>query len=167
MSNPEATEPESAVAPEEGEDVSNPNEEGEATAAEDANVDDVGADGDVAEGDETDEVGGEGDAVENTIEASPPDFSSLADGAPNGGTPLDRFYEVNVTVWAELGRVTLSLGELLKLGTGSVLKLDRAVSAPVDLMAQGVRVARGEVVVVEDCFAVRIKEIESSRKPIG
>lgn len=99
------------------------------------------------------------------VQASVPDFAVLPDGEPGEGTPIERFYGVNVSVWAELGRVSISLGELLKVGEGSVLKLDRPVSAPVDLMAQGVRVARGEVVVVDDYFAVRIKEIESSRRP--
>ncbi len=47
------------------------------------------------------------------------------------------------------------------IGRFSVVELGRAVSEPIDLMAQGVRVARGEVVVVDDCFALRIKEIES------
>ena len=98
------------------------------------------------------------------VQASVPDFAELAGGDSSEGTPMDRFYGVNVSVWAELGRVSMSLGELLKVGAGSVVKLDRPVSAPVDLMAQGVRVARGEVVVVDDFFAVRIKDIEASRK---
>ena len=76
---------------------------------------------------------------------------------------MDRFFDVNVTVWAELGRAEMPIGELLQVGEGAVLKLDRSVSEPVDLVAQGVRVARGEVVVVDDCFAIRIKEIENSK----
>ena len=97
------------------------------------------------------------------VAARVPEFSHLKDTPSGDGTPMDRFYDVNVTVGAELGRVTMPLGELLKLGEGSVMKLERPVSAPVDLMAQGVRLARGEVVVVDDCFAIRVKEIESSR----
>ena len=69
-----------------------------------------------------------------------------------------------MTLSAELGRVAIPIGELLELGEGSVLKLGRSVSEPVDLVAQGVRLGRGEVVVVNDCFAIRIKEIESTRK---
>ena len=84
-----------------------------------------------------------------------PEFQPLHDAGGQEGTPLERFYDVNVTVWAELGRITISLGRLLQLGEGNVLKLDRPISAPVDLMAQGVRVARGEVVVVDDYFAIR------------
>ncbi len=102
---------------------------------------------------------------EGDVQARLPDFADLSESDAGEGTPIERFYGVNVSVWAELGRVSMSLGELLKVGAGSVLKLDRPVSAPVDLMAQGVRVARGEVVVVDDYFAVRIKEIEASRRP--
>jgi len=71
---------------------------------------------------------------------------------------------VGVNVTAELGRVTMSLGELIRIGEGAVIKLNRPVTAPVELMAQGVRVAKGEVVVVDDFFAVRIREIEPSRR---
>ncbi|MCA8996766.1 MAG: flagellar motor switch protein FliN [Planctomycetaceae bacterium] len=76
--------------------------------------------------------------------------------------PLKRFYDVNVNVSVELGQVTMSVGELLQLGEGAVIELDRAVSDSVDVIAQGVRLARGEVVVVEDRYAVRITELEST-----
>jgi len=83
----------------------------------------------------------------------------------NTGIPLDRFYDVTVRVWAELGQVTLPIGEMLQLGEGAVMKLARPVSDPIDLVAQGVPFAKGEVVVVDDCFAVRITEIDSDRVP--
>src|SRR5437879_1154431 len=66
-----------------------------------------------------------------------------------GNASLDSLLEVTVTVTAELGRVSLSIADLLKLNTGAVLELQRLVSEPVDLMVQGVRLARGEVVVVD------------------
>jgi flagellar motor switch protein FliN/FliY len=93
------------------------------------------------------------------------DFAALSAGA--GGVPaasLDRLFDVTVTVTAELGRTTRSIGDILKLSLGSVLELDRLVSEPVDLMVQGVRLARGEVVVVDDRFAIRIKEIADPKK---
>jgi flagellar motor switch protein FliN len=80
---------------------------------------------------------------------------------PNPGGSLSRFFDVTVTVSVELGRVTLPIGELVKLGKGSVIELDRAIDQPVDLMAQGVRLARGEVIVVNDRYAIRIDEIDS------
>jgi flagellar motor switch protein FliN len=81
-----------------------------------------------------------------------------------GADGLEELQDVNVTVAAELGRVTLTIGEVLKLGVGSVLELHRSINEPVDLMVQGVRLARGEVVVVDDRFAIRIREITEPKK---
>jgi flagellar motor switch protein FliN len=81
-----------------------------------------------------------------------------------GADGLEGLQDVNVTVAAELGRVTLTIGEVLKLGVGSVLELHRSINEPVDLMVQGVRLARGEVVVVDDRFAIRIREITEPKK---
>ena len=94
--------------------------------------------------------------------------ASFAELTSTGGEPgmggLQNLHDVAVNVAAELGRVTLTLGEVLKLGIGSVLELHRSITEPVDLMVQGVRLARGEVVVVDDHFAIRIKEIVEPRK---
>jgi flagellar motor switch protein FliN/FliY len=76
--------------------------------------------------------------------------------------PLKRFYDVNMTVSVELGRAAMPLGDLLHLSEGAVIQLDRMVSQPVDIIAQGVRLARGEVVVVDERYAVRITEIEAA-----
>ena len=73
--------------------------------------------------------------------------------------PLDSLLDVSVLITVELGRTTLTINEVLKLGVGSVVELDRLILEPVDLMVQGVRLARGEVVVVDDCFAIIIEEI--------
>lgn len=77
---------------------------------------------------------------------------------------LHSLMDVTVTLSAELGRITMSIADILKLNTGSVVELDRLVSEPVDLMVKGVRLARGEVVVVDDHFAIRIKEIAEPKK---
>lgn len=99
------------------------------------------------------------------VEARAVDFAELASSAASPGIDsLDRLLNVTVTVTAELGRVTLPISEVLKLGVGTVLELHRSVSEPVDLMVQGVRLARGEVVVVDDRFAIRIKEIADPKK---
>ena len=92
------------------------------------------------------------------------DFASLTPRTAEApASSLDRLLDVTVTVSAELGRVTLPISAVLNLGVNSVLELNRAVSEPVDLMVQGVRLGRGEVVVVGDSFAVRIKEIAESK----
>jgi flagellar motor switch protein FliN/FliY len=86
-----------------------------------------------------------------------PEFERLRSASETGS--LNQLLDVAVRVTAELGRATLSIGEILKLGPGSVVELDRSISEPVDLLVQGVPFARGEVVVVEDRFAIRIQEI--------
>ena len=72
---------------------------------------------------------------------------------------LDHLLDVSVCVSAELGRATLTIADILKLDVGSVIGVDRTVSEPVELLVQGVPFARGEVVVIDNCFAVRIREI--------
>ncbi len=103
-----------------------------------------------------------------SVEAKIPEFAPVhAALAGQGLSSLDQLLDVSVTVTVELGRVTMSIGDVLKLGIGSVLELNRSVSEPVDLMVQGVRLARGEVVVVDDRFAIRIKEITDPKKRTG
>ncbi len=77
--------------------------------------------------------------------------------------PLNRFLDVTLQASVELGHASMSIGEVLKLGPGAVVQLDREVTDPVDILVQGVRLARGEVVVVEDTYAVRITHVESSQ----
>ncbi|MBT5019763.1 MAG: flagellar motor switch protein FliN [Planctomicrobium sp.] len=92
------------------------------------------------------------------------DFPTATSATSNAKLPLNRFYDVNVTVSVELGRVEMPIGEMLQLGDGAVVELTRNVSEEVDIMAQGVRIAKGEVVVVDDRFAVRITNIEDEEK---
>ncbi|MCA9169739.1 MAG: FliM/FliN family flagellar motor switch protein [Planctomycetales bacterium] len=93
-----------------------------------------------------------------------PEFTTMKEGLGKGSAGgLDRFYDVHVPIWAELGRVELPLGELVRLSEGAVVRLERPISEPVDVVSQGVKLARGEVIVIDDCFAIRIKEIVASK----
>src|SRR3954454_4109822 len=96
-------------------------------------------------------------------------FAQLASGEGGGAgtTPLGDMLDVSVTLTAEFGKAVLPLGDLLKLAVGSVVSLDRLVSEPVELSVKGMLLARGEVVVVDDRFAVRIKEIVPPRSRMG
>jgi flagellar motor switch protein FliN/FliY len=97
-----------------------------------------------------------------------PEFSPLRDsGQTAPDNSIHRFLDVRVTVSAELGRVTMPIGQLLQLGEGSVVELNHPVAGPIDLVANGVRIARGEVVVVDDCFAIHIKQIEPQGKRVN
>jgi len=89
----------------------------------------------------------------------PAEFPDATAGRTAGSMPLERFSDVQVEIAVEIGRVTMSIGDLLTLGHGSVVELNRGLAEPVSIMAQGVCIASGEVVVVDDRFAVRITEI--------
>lgn len=72
---------------------------------------------------------------------------------------LDLLLDVNLQVSVELGRAGLKFREVLNLAPGSVVELDRATSEPVDILVNGSLLATGEVVVVDDHFAVRITKL--------
>ncbi|WP_304512045.1 flagellar motor switch protein FliN [Dermatobacter hominis] len=74
-------------------------------------------------------------------------------------SPLSLLADVEMTVTAELGRTRMNVSELLTLGPGSVVELDRAAGSPADLLVNGTPVARGEVVVVDEEYAIRVTEI--------
>lgn len=91
---------------------------------------------------------------------APAQLPDLGPGAPaTGGGSLDLLADVHLPVTVELGGARLTVRELLGLREGSVLELDRAAGAPVDVLVNGTLVARGDVVVVGDDLGVRITEL--------
>jgi flagellar motor switch protein FliN/FliY len=72
---------------------------------------------------------------------------------------LDMLHDVEMEVSAELGRTKMSVRELLSLTPGGIVELDRAAGSPADLLVNGRLIARGEVVVVDENFGIRITEI--------
>jgi len=72
---------------------------------------------------------------------------------------LEAVFDVPVQVSAVLGRSKMDVGELLKLGPGTVLELDRRVGEAIDIYVNNKLVARGEVVLVEDKLGVTMTEI--------
>jgi len=76
-----------------------------------------------------------------------------------GEKPQEAVYDVSVEVYAVLGTATLPIAQLLKLGRGAVVELDRKVNDPVDLYVNQRRIAKADVVVVEDHLAVTVSEV--------
>jgi flagellar motor switch protein FliN len=72
---------------------------------------------------------------------------------------LDLVLDVPVGLTVELGGCKLSMAEVLQLAIGSVVQLDKLASEPVDLLVNGKLIARGEVVVLDDHFGVKLTEI--------
>ncbi len=81
------------------------------------------------------------------------------DGGAKDATDLEAVFDVPVNVSAVLGRSRMDVGELLKLGPGTVLELDRKVGEAIDIYVNDRLVARGEVVLVEDRLGVTMTEI--------
>lgn len=72
---------------------------------------------------------------------------------------LDLLMNVPLQVTAELGKCKMAVADILKLGTGSIVELDRLAGGPVDLLVNSKLVARGEVVAIDDNFGVRVTEL--------
>src|SRR5690606_39781197 len=80
---------------------------------------------------------------------------------PISRAAIELLYDVPLEVTAVLGRTRRQIGEVLNLGPGSVLELDKLAGEPVDLLVNGKLIARGEVVVIDEHFGVRITDIVS------
>jgi flagellar motor switch protein FliN/FliY len=79
---------------------------------------------------------------------------------------LDMLLDVPLEVNVELGRTRLTIQDLLQLGPGSVVELDKVAGEALDILVNGRLVARGEAVVVNDKFGVRITDIVSPQERI-
>ena len=100
-------------------------------------------------------------------EASPPAgmdtaMASEPESVTRGAADLEAVFDVPVQVSAVLGRAKMDVGQLLQLGPGTVLELDRKVGEAIDIYVNDRLVARGEVVLVEDRLGVTMTEIIKS-----
>ncbi|MCB9877918.1 MAG: flagellar motor switch protein FliN [Planctomycetes bacterium] len=90
----------------------------------------------------------------------PVSFGALGPGeASSDNRNLDLLLDVEIPISVEVGRAQMSLEEVLKLVPGSVIALDKKAEEPVDLRVNGKLVARGEVVLVDDVYGLRITQI--------
>lgn len=90
-----------------------------------------------------------------------------ADPARVGEADLTRLTDVTVELTVEVGRTHMSLGETMSLGQGSVVTLDRLADKPVDLLVNGRPIARGEVVVIDEQFGLRITEVNGAERAVA
>jgi flagellar motor switch protein FliN/FliY len=81
--------------------------------------------------------------------------------AAAGNEQLDLVMDIPVTLSVELGRTRIQIRELLQLAQGSVVDLDRLAGEPMDVLVNGFLIARGEVVLVNDKFGIRLTDIVS------
>lgn len=87
------------------------------------------------------------------------EFSGADDATPNHS--FDALLEVSMPVTIEIGRASMTVQEILQLGVGSIVQLDRIVGEPVDIYVSDRKFAQGEVVVVGEHFGVRITRVLS------
>lgn len=98
---------------------------------------------------------------QQSVNVQPAQFQSFAAdtasvaGAENIGLIMD----VPLKVTAELGRTTKSIAEILDFSPGTIIELDRIAGEPIDVLVNGKFVARGEVIVIEESFGIRVTEI--------
>ncbi|MCT4613030.1 MAG: flagellar motor switch phosphatase FliY [Clostridia bacterium] len=96
------------------------------------------------------------------VSAKPIAFESFgAQGAQTGAkSSIDIIKDVNLEVTVELGKTKKSIKEILNFGIGTIIELDKVSGEPIDILVNGKQIAKGEVVVVDENFAIRITEIE-------
>ena len=82
-----------------------------------------------------------------------------ADADTRTGSDLRRLAAVPVELSVEVGRARMTVGETLELREGSVITLDRMAGEPVDVLVNGTTIARGEVVVVDEQFGLRLTRV--------
>lgn len=102
----------------------------------------------------------EGTTIENTLSAE--ELKNSIAGADR--KDLEAVFEVPVQVSAVLGRANMPVHQLLKLGRGAVIELDRRIGEAIDIYVNNLLVARGEVVLVEDRLGITMTEIIKATK---
>jgi flagellar motor switch protein FliN/FliY len=101
-----------------------------------------------------------GEAVDVPVAADPAGEPLLAlPGGSSSDADLTRLHAVPVELAVEIGRTKMTIGDALALGPGSIITLHRMAGEPVDLLVNGRPIARGEVVVIDEEFGLRVTEV--------
>ncbi len=90
------------------------------------------------------------------------DLGPNASGGAGQEMNLNLILDVAVTLALEVGRTRMPVRDLLQLSPGAIVELDRLAGEPLDVLVNGVRIARGEVVVVNDKFGIRLIDVVSA-----
>jgi flagellar motor switch protein FliN/FliY len=95
------------------------------------------------------------------------EFQPLGASAGTGERPgMDLLFDVTLPVSVELGKTKMTIKEVLAMSPGTVVELDRAAGEPVDVLVSGKVIGKGEVVVVEEKFGVRISELTGAMEGV-
>jgi flagellar motor switch protein FliN/FliY len=106
--------------------------------------------------------------VKPTIEVSPAHFEEAKkNGPPKQAIDLDFILDIPLSLTVELGRNRMLISELLQLGQGSVIELAKLAGEPMDVYVNQRLIARGEVVVINEKFGIRLTDIVSPAERIN
>ncbi len=128
----------------------------------------------------------DGDESDNEGDEIPPEPPPQRPQAPGGGEPpssgyrssrpapneppdeenLELLLNLPLTAWVELGRTRMTIYQMVQLGQGSVIELNRSAEEPLDLTINGNSLAKGEAVVIEENFGFRVLELDSVKERI-
>ena len=95
----------------------------------------------------------------NPVELSPVKASQKANQKPDEDLNLKMILDIPVDMQVELGNTELTIREVLKLGIGSIVELDRTIGSAADIIVNGKLVGQGDVVVVDENFGIRITKL--------
>jgi flagellar motor switch protein FliN len=87
--------------------------------------------------------------------------------SPEHAADLARLHDVPVELTVEIGRTRMTIGETLSLGPGAIVSLNRLAGEPVDLLVNGTPIARGEVVVIDEEFGLRVTDVRAGIARLG
>lgn len=104
--------------------------------------------------------------MSNKTEALPPETQQNTAPQDADAEKMELILDIPVAVTVEIGRIKMTIRNLLQLNQGGIVALDRLASEPLDVLVNGTLVAHGEVVVVNDKFGVRLTDIVSKAERI-
>lgn len=112
--------------------------------------------------------GQEDEAAKAPVEAAPPsrERARISDAAGPAPSNLDMILDIRLEATARLGRVEMPLNDILNLGPGSIIEVGHLVDEPIELLVNNKLIARGDVVVVDEKFGLRITEIATPQERI-
>ena len=101
------------------------------------------------------------------VKKRPAEFSELKEGGVKSGSgDLDFIMDIPLEVTVELGRTTMPIFDLLQLGQGSIVELTKVAGEPLEILVNKKLIARGEVVVVNEKFGIRLTDVVSTKERI-
>jgi len=101
------------------------------------------------------------------VKKHPAEFSELKEGGVKSGSgDLDFIMDIPLEVTVELGRTTMPIFDLLQLGQGSIVELNKVAGESLEILVNKKLIARGEVVVVNEKFGIRLTDVVSTKERI-